>query len=567
MIRSVFLIAFFIFFTGGVNFFSQGELKLNISFVGDEAAEKYTQLHLDSMSLERELESYLFLIQTKGYIESRIVNKEWSDNGCRVKIYLGEVFEWGELSFNAVLLDFYRTIKVSEAFNPQEVVGEFDDVLTYCENNGYPFASMQFDNILVENNKISARASLVLNDYVLIDSVVIKGGAKTDRFVVYREIGIFPGEVYDESEIKRIAERVKRSSFLDFIRFSEISFTKGKALVTVFIKDKLNNQFGGIIGVNSDDVTGGLVFSGDVDLRLNNALKVGDNFVLNWRKTKKNTQNFLISSSFPYMFRTRFGTKMELTNLRRDTSFSNVGIKAGLSYQIQNNQGISVFIKNSKSNSLLEESSSTVVPLINSVTTFYYGVEFNLNTLDYLYNPRKGFFIEGEVSSGTKRINKSQKIVSEEYQNLQEKSIQYELRINMEKYFAIFKRSAVLLRATSAYIVNDNIFENEFFQIGGLKSLRGFNEQSILASSYSIGTVEYRFLFDKKSAFFTFLDYAYYESKGANYISDSPMGIGFGVNLGVKSGVFTLGYALGKQQGNPILIKNSKVHFGFISVF
>lgn len=566
MIRVFFLhIVFFCSFCSVL--FAQSELHLNISHEKNLVDEKYIVVHADSMQLESELNRYFLLLQSKGFVSSKILNKIWHDKGCDVEFELGEKFEWGEVSFNKTLTEFYKEIKFASVFNPQNITEEFNEVLNYCENNGYPFATIKFEDVLIVDNKISAKACLLLNDYFVIDSIAIKGGARTNRFVVYREIGIYPGETYNENEINKIKSRINRSSFLSLIRFSEVSFTKGKALITVYVKDKGNSQFGGILGVNSDDVTGALIFSGDVDLKLNNALKVGDYFVLNWRKTKRNSQNFLLSASFPYLFRTRFGIKTELTSLRRDTSFSNVGTKAGLSYQIENNQQVSIFIKNVKSNSLLEDATSTVVPLVNSVNTLYYGLEFNLSTLDYLYNPRRGFWIEGFVSSGIKTINKSQKIVSEDYENLLEKSNQYEMMINLKKFIPLFKRSTVLLKLESAHVFNESLFENEFFQIGGLKSLRGFNEQGILASNYGIGTFEYRFLFEKKSAFFTFLDYAYYEKKGANFVSDTPFGFGFGVNLGVKSGVFTLGYALGKEMGNPILIKNSKVHFGFVSVF
>ena len=43
---------------------------------------------------------------------------------------------------------------------------------------------------------------------------------------------------------------------------------------------------------------------------------------------------------------------------------------------------------------------------------------------------------------------------------------------------------------------------------------------------------------------------------------DTPFGFGAGVHLAVKSGVFYLEYALGRQLGNPISFKTGKIHFG-----
>ena len=67
---------------------------------------------------------------------------------------------------------------------------------------------------------------------------------------------------------------------------------------------------------------------------------------------------------------------------------------------------------------------------------------------------------------------------------------------------------------------------------------------------------------------FLFGDFAYLQKKsiGENY-EDFPVGFGVGVALETKVGVFGLTYALGTQQGNPILFNNSKVHFGYVYSF
>ena len=130
------------------------------------------------------------------------------------------------------------------------------------------------------------------------------------------------------------------------------------------------------------------------------------------------------------------------------------------------------------------------------------------------------------------------------------------------------KKSTILLDAKFAKVVGKNIFTNELFRIGGLVSLRGFDEESINASAYLIPTVEYRYLFDKNSALFLFANAAYYENVSRNYrIFDRPFGFGSGIFFETKAGIFSLTYALGKQFNNPILIRNGKIHFGLVSVF
>ena len=117
-------------------------------------------------------------------------------------------------------------------------------------------------------------------------------------------------------------------------------------------------------------------------------------------------------------------------------------------------------------------------------------------------------------------------------------------------------------------MLNDDLYANELYRIGGLKTLRGMDEASITASSYVISTVEYRFLYEENSNFFLFVDQAWWERHVKDEFStDTPMGFGLGTTFETKAGLFSLTYALGQQFDNPIQLRGGKVHFGFISLF
>lgn len=112
---------------------------------------------------------------------------------------------------------------------------------------------------------------------------------------------------------------------------------------------------------------------------------------------------------------------------------------------------------------------------------------------------------------------------------------------------------------------HQKIFKNELYRIGGLSTLRGFDEESIYASEYLIGSSEIRFLFEENSAFFAFYDQAYYKSIDVK--NDNPAGFGAGIEFQTKAGIFTFSYALGSQLGNSVQFKTARVHFGFVNRF
>jgi hemolysin activation/secretion protein len=111
------------------------------------------------------------------------------------------------------------------------------------------------------------------------------------------------------------------------------------------------------------------------------------------------------------------------------------------------------------------------------------------------------------------------------------------------------------------------LYQNEVFRFGGLNSLRGFNEESLYATSKCVISIEYRYLLDKNSAIFGFVDQGFYENRAVKYMHDHPIGFGAGILFGTKLGSFTMCYALGKQFDNPILMRDARIHFGYIAYF
>jgi outer membrane protein assembly factor BamA len=65
------------------------------------------------------------------------------------------------------------------------------------------------------------------------------------------------------------------------------------------------------------------------------------------------------------------------------------------------------------------------------------------------------------------------------------------------------------------------------FLLGGLESIRGFDDRSIAASAYSLQKIEYRYLFDDASNLFLFFDGMIYNQKLPDgHKSDKPFGFG-----------------------------------------
>ena len=70
--------------------------------------------------------------------------------------------------------------------------------------------------------------------------------------------------------------------------------------------------------------------------------------------------------------------------------------------------------------------------------------------------------------------------------------------MKLDVYLPVSGRLVLNLGSIGAYH-NPEAFTNELFRIGGLRSLRGFDEESIFASAFVIGKTELRYLLEQNS--------------------------------------------------------------------
>jgi outer membrane protein assembly factor BamA len=105
------------------------------------------------------------------------------------------------------------------------------------------------------------------------------------------------------------------------------------------------------------------------------------------------------------------------------------------------------------------------------------------------------------------------------------------------------------------------------FRLGGLTTIRGFNDESLYASQYGIGSVEYRYLYEKNANLRLFTDIGLIKNQGISPDLNLFIGFGIGASIETKAGIFNIDYAMGKQENQVLLISDAKVHIGYVNNF
>ena len=532
----------------------------------------------DSIDRKTELTNVLQSLWQDGYISASIDSIKKDTSAINAFLNIGKKYLWVKLkkgnADNALLLEAgYKEKKfISEPVDYKDIAKLNENILHYCENNGYPFASVKLDSLEFSDSSLTASLDVSKNKKIEIDSIIMKGRAKLAKIYLYSYIGIKPGDLYDESKVSVISKKIKELQFLRETRPFNIIFNNNKAKIIIYADKKKNSQFDGVLGVApNSQTTGKLMLTGEANLNLVNSFYRGENIQIDWQKLKAGTQDLKMSFMYPYLLNTPFGADVNFKLYKNDTLYMNLERGLGLRYHFTGNNYIKAFVDNNSSSLLSTEQykyDTLTLPDFADMSSTLYGLELKLQNLDYKLNPRKGFDININGSAGNKRIIKNSNLDERLYKNLKLNSAQYRLTSTLNFYIPLFSKSTIEIGMNAALLQNDNMFENELYKIGGLKTLRGFDEESINASFYDIATVEYRYLFEQNSYLFAFWNGAYYEGRTVNkFVHDTPYGYGVGVSFETKAGIFSLSYALGKQFDNPVYFKSAKIHFGIVNYF
>lgn len=526
----------------------------------------------DSLEAMEKVLSFKKQVIGQGYLTAGVDSVFLKNDTLHAIMTFGKQYRWAFLDIGNVPEDYIGNTRhrekmfTSQAFQPAEYSKMVQRILRSAENNGYPFATLKLDSIKLEGQELSGTLIIERNELVVIDSLIIKGGVKTSRKYLQNHLGVQSGIPFNQAALNKIPTRLKELPFIKVIKPYEVGMRPGKADIYLYLDDKKASNFNGIIGIMPETQTGKTLLTGDVELNLLNSFNRGESINLKWQRLQTRTQELNLAFAYPFVFNSPFGIETGLDLYRRDTIFSTLKSVIGAQYFFKGGKYARLFYENNQSNVISSESFSIDEFIDSRIHLF--GIGLNFQDLDYKFNPSSGYFLEASVSAGKKKILQNPKVDISEYQDMNSSSDIYNMVFRTGIYIPFAKRSVVLGRLRGAYLLNDNMFKNEIFRIGGIKTMRGFNEQSIYASGYGVGTVEYRFLLEENSNIFVFYDYGMFEDRsGKDYIEDRLMGIGAGINFETNAGVFSLTYALGKQGSRSFEIRNAKIHFGFISFF
>ncbi len=561
----------------------------------------------DSTALAERLQKLLHQLQSKAYLAASIDSFFYVENKIIAYLKVGKKYEWATLENGNIAAGYLSAIGfrerffVEQPFYYKELLQLQTKLLDYLENHGYPFAQVYLDSIRITGQEIAAKLYYDKGPQIFFDKIKIESKplaanstAKkkkvriTTSFLV-NYLSLKKGNLYQEKQVQKIQQRLQNLRYIRSFASPYIIFKDQKAELHLSLTDRPVSKVDVLFGIlpSQDPVTQQqrLDFTGNILIDLVNPLGTGKHLLFQWQQLKAGTSDLLLRLEYPYLLQSPLGADVAFKLYKRDSTFLDIIGDIGLQYLFNGNSYIKAFWK-PKTTNLIYVDTATIalthrLPTALDLNTATFGLEYYFNNLDYQYNPRKGFETKLTAEFMLKQVRKNNEIIgitdprnpsfnfASLYDSLDLNTFQYRLEWKHSHFFQLWKWSTLMSRIDIGLLISaKEIYKNELFRIGGNRRLRGFDEESILATWYNILSLEWRFLFGKNSYAYLFGDFAYTQNQSVVAQSqDFPLGFGLGIALETKIGIFGLSYALGSQQGNPILFQNSKLHFGYVYSF
>jgi len=509
-------------------------------------------------NLNTELYSLKKKLTRQGYIDTSIesITKK-NDSLFAAQFFIGKKVNSIRVNYDSNFnTEFLNLIdhKAGDYFfelSINELENSLNTLNTLIAEQGDPFSKLQLVNIYKLNpNLISADLKIITNQKRRIDKIVVKGYEKFPKSYIKRFLKLRTEKSFNLNAIKGKVELLEDLRFASKIKEPEVLFTKDSTTLYIYVEKTRINNFDGFLGFGTNENTNKIEFDGYLDLRLINNLNFGETLNLFYKSDEIDQQTFRVDADLPYLFSSPIGLQVGLNIFKKDTTFLNAKQYAKVNYQINAQHRIGIGINSTNSTNLLENDTAT----LNDYKSNYYSLNYNY-TKSQFYDPLFPINFWFDFSSGfgdrTNDIGKQNQSV---------------FSLETYKIFNLNNKNSIYTRLTGALLNSDDYLDNELFRFGGINSIRGFEENSLVANLYGVINTEYRYRLSNSIYIHSVIDAAYFE----NQLTDSKeklFGFGFGLGLLTNAGLFRLNYSSGKTQNRQFKLSDSKVHLSLTATF
>ena len=415
-------------------------------------------------------------------------------------------------------------------------------ITAHYEGKGYPFASVSLKNIKREGN--SLRATLKVNSAAkrTIDQLVIKGYKAFTAKKLLRMLGLDRGANFTVATLGTIREQLDQLGMVSQAAPPEVLFTKEATTVYVYLEKAPNNRFDGLIGFGNEE-GGSLALQGDLSLALSNAFHQGEAIYLNWYANPAQ-RALKLHYIQPYIFNSPFIVKGQFELFKKDQSHTSQVSRLDLGYHTSRRSSLRAVWSYERS-------------YISADHTGNQGADFDkqFGGISYL---REGY--RASVWAKKPAYNMEASLLTGWRNTGNRRNSQGKYLLNLQYRHPLGQRSQLVLKSHNEWLHSSSeLVENELFRIGGLHSIRGFDQESVLSEKYSVNSLEYHYKTQQSASLYALSDFALTKDPFAPS-TNRLLALGIGYRFQTPVGNFDLTYAMGKTENSHFKPGQARLH-------
>ena len=484
--------------------------------------------------------------------------------------YINEIFTNDLSSEDSLILNSSVEYLTGSIFYQYEVEAAINELLTYYEENAFPFYSIEIESVFLFTDTLENKnlANIFLNitkgESSSISKVEIVGNQKTQDYVILRAINLAENEKYSQQRIEDIPKKLNRLRFFEPVERPSFYFnSKNEGVLQIKVEEKQTNNFDGIIGYVPDTREGEKgYFTGFVNVSLRNILGTGRAAAIKWQQEDRNSQEIELKYLEPWLLGFPFNINFGFFQRKQDTSYVQRRVDGTLDYIATEDITASLLISSESTIPTESDFSTFTVFNSSSLTT---GLSLTINTSDDFYAPTSGMIFQNTYKFSRKTINGPVEYISSTTDtkiNLQR------IEVDLAFFYEFFSRQIAALSLHGREMKGTFFDFSDLYRLGGTYTLRGYREKQFSGNRIFWSNLEYRYLLTKRTYAYLFFDTGYYlrnEEPERNIERTEGFKIGYGLGINLETGIGVLGVNFGIAEGDSC--SEGKIHFGILNEF
>ncbi len=466
----------------------------------------------------------------------------------------------GNRAFSAADLRRNFLTSPGEAFVAGLLKRDADNLVTFYENSGYPFASVSVQDVRFDSGASGVMAVPVLaideGKRVTIDDIRVAGNANTNADVIVRETRLRLHDLYRRDQVARIPAALRRMGFFTSVKEPDVFIEGNEGGLLITVSEANPNIFDGILGYVPDPSGSGGIVTGLVRVVLGNMFGTARRLNVEWQRDDRSSQDIDIGYREPWVFGLPVACSGMFHERQQDSLYIQRTVEGHADVSAAEAITLGVFATHT---AVIPSSTLAFQPLRAS-RTITAGLSGQYDSRDEPVSPTAGILYQTTYRLGSKKIfgGSSDPLVGS--------SFVHSVTMDFEAYRELFQRQVVALGLHGRQTEGSRLEIADYFRFGGATTLRGYREKEFIGTRVAWANTEYRYLFEQHSFVFGFFDVGFSYLPGDTLKGATKLlKVGYGIGTRFDSPVGNLGISLAFGEGDSF--SQAKLHVALMGRF